>query len=190
MLIPIAAVATNGVIGKDNAMPWDTAENQAMVQEDLARFKALTKGHPIVMGLNTFLSILKRMEEFTGKAKMLPGRTHFVLSSKSIPELKELICSQFPTFEWEASLAKLIFSKSAGAATQRAESLDEEVYIIGGTRVYGDIIPFASKMEITEIDGEFEGDAFFPNIDENIWKREVLPENERQGYRFVTYYRR
>ncbi len=160
-MIIIAAKSANNVIGKDNDLPWD-------VPEDLARFRAITKGHPVIMGHKTYTSILDRV------GKPLPGRPHFVLSRSGFevaPEFSEQVkvCS------------------SLSEAIALAEAIDPESYVIGGEGVFREAIDLADKMELTEIEGDYEGDAFFPDFDESVWNK---TEEKHDGYTFVTYTRR
>lgn len=180
MITIIAAVARNGVIGKDNDLPW-------FIPEDLERFKTLTKGHPIIMGLNTFLGILQRMLDHTGTAKLLPGRKHFVLTSKNMGQIKEILSEKFPELDQAQAMKNLIFCRSIGNAVQRAEALDPNTFVIGGTGVFREALPVAAKMEITEIHSDYEGDVYFPNFDPNRWDKS---EDPREGYSFTTYTRR
>ncbi len=177
MLIIIAAVAANLVIGKQNDLPW-------YLPEDLQRFKELTAGHPVIMGWNTFISILERFRMRTGTAKPLPNRVHFILTSKSNGEIREEILKLYPEFDWEKYQAHLIFCPSLANAVMRAEVLDSQVYVIGGARVFNEAISLAGKMELTELDETFEGDVYFPEFDKSLWKR---TEQRKDGFAFATY---
>nr|AIA15211.1 Dihydrofolate reductase [uncultured bacterium] len=180
MLIIIAAIAANWVIGKDNDLPW-------YYPEDLEHFKNITTGHPIIMGWNTYVSILSRVHKRTGKAKPLPKRMHFVLTSKKAAVIKIELQKLFPGFDQESFSDQVIFCSSFGEAVQRAEVLDKEVYVIGGEKVFETAIRDANAMEITEIDAEYDGDAFFPKFDKSLWNREV---RKRDGFSFVRYTRK
>jgi dihydrofolate reductase len=159
-LVLIAAVAKNGVIGKNNALPWH-------LPEDMKHFKALTTGHAVIMGRKTWESLPERF-------RPLPGRLNIVLTRNS--------------------------SYQADGATV-VNSLDEAVkvgagktaFIIGGAELYAHALSQAQRLELTEIDAAFEGDAYFPAFDRSQW-REVKRESGRTeaglGYAFVTYERR
>jgi dihydrofolate reductase len=160
----IAAVARNGVIGRKNALPWH-------LPADLKRFKALTLGHPVVMGRKTWDSILATL------GKLLPGRTSIVVSrSPSLP----------------AAAAGAIVSASLPAAIAAAGAADE-VFVIGGAEIYALALPEADRLYLTEVDTEPEGDAWFPRFDKSEFvqtTREAGPPEGKLGYDFVTYDRR
>lgn len=152
----IAAVAKNGVIGKDNTLIWH-------LSDDLQRFKALTTGHAIIMGRKTFESL----------PKVLPGRTHYVLTGNPNYRVPEgvILCH---------SVDELLEKLPAG-----------ENFIIGGAAVYKLLFPYADKLELTEIERNYEGDAYFPDFDKTEWKLAASEEREDQKipHRFVTYVR-
>lgn len=133
------------------------------IKEDFKHFKELTTGYPIIMGKNTFLSLPKGP---------LPNRTNIVL-----------------TFEDDNfSHTGIIIKHSLKDALNVGHSLNNIVYIIGGAYVYKQAMKFATKLEITKIDKEYQGDTFFPEIDENIWK--IIKEEKKEGYSFLTYIRK
>ena len=158
MITIIAAVARNRAIGFENKLLY-------WLPNDLKRFKALTTGHTIIMGRNTFESLPKGA---------LPNRRNVVLSrtTKELPS-----CEVFPTLE---------------EALQSCRS-DEDIYIIGGARVYEQAIRFADRLCLTEIDDTpKDADAFFPDYSD--WKvetKETHPKDEKHAfeYAFVDYVR-
>lgn len=150
----IAAVAKNGVIGKDNTLIWH-------LSDDLKRFRALTTGHAIIMGRKTFESL----------PKVLPGRTHYVLTSN--PDYK------VPDGVILCHTVEELFAKLP----------DDDNFIIGGAAVYKLLFPYADKLALTEIEKDYDGDAYFPDFDKTQWK---LVESEEIAdteipHRFVTY---
>jgi dihydrofolate reductase len=126
----IYARAANGVIGRDNAMPWH-------LPEDLAHFKRLTQGWPVIMGRKTWDSLPARF-------RPLPGRTNVVITGQA--------AWQQPGAVKAASLAD--------ALQLCAEA--EQVWIIGGAQIYAQAEPLAERIEVTHIKQDFEGDAFAP----------------------------
>ncbi len=154
----IAAVAKNRAIGFENKLLY-------WLPNDLKRFKALTTGHTIIMGRNTFLSLPKGA---------LPNRRNVVLSrsAKAFPG-----CEVFPSLEKALKSCKD----------------DEQVYIIGGARVYEQAITFADRLCLTEIDDiPQEADAFFPDYsDWHVETKEAHPKDEKHAfeYAFVDYIR-
>jgi dihydrofolate reductase len=131
----IAALAANRVIGRNNALPWH-------LPADLKRFKALTMGHPVVMGRKTHESI--------GKA--LPGRRNLVITRNR---------------GYSAPGCEIVHSLDEVIAACRGA---EEIFIIGGAELYRESLPRAHRLEFTEILAEFEGDATFPDFSPAQWR--------------------
>lgn len=131
----IAAMAANRVIGLNNRMPWH-------LPDDLKRFKALTLGHPLVMGRKTFESL----------GGPLPGRAHFVVSRA--PGLA------LPGATVLASLEAALAAADDGV----------ETFVIGGASVYAQALPGADRLYLTEIRRAYRGDAFFPDFDRTQWR--------------------
>ncbi|MBO7591584.1 MAG: dihydrofolate reductase [Prevotella sp.] len=154
----IAAVAKNRAIGfENNLIYW--------LPNDLKRFKALTTGHTIIMGRNTYLSLPKGA---------LPNRRNVVLSS-TISELPG--CDVYPTLD----------------AALKSCRPDEDIYIIGGARVYEQAISMADHLCLTEVDDTpAQADAFFPDYsDWQVVNKEAHPKDERHAfeYAFTDYER-
>jgi dihydrofolate reductase len=152
----IAAVASNGVIGSNNTLPWQ-------LPEDLKRFKALTLGHPIVMGRKTHESI----------GRPLPGRRNLIVSRK--PDYRAEGC------EVVASLVQ---------ALAACEGTTDEIFVIGGAQIYVEALPLAHRLYLTEIRRDFPGDARFPAIDAGDWRetaREPQVSSGGLAFAFVTY---
>ncbi|GAB4437702.1 MAG: dihydrofolate reductase [Rhodocyclaceae bacterium] len=153
----IAAVARNGIIGAGNRLPW-------RLPEDLARFKALTWGHPVIMGRRTWESL--------GRA--LPGRPNLVVSRSE--RFRAEGARSFPSLE---------------AALEACG--DEPAFVIGGAHLYAAALPLAQRMYLTEIDADFDGDASFPAFDRSEWiERSREPRRTASGlaFAFVLYERR
>ena len=154
----IAAVAKNRAIGFENKLIY-------WLPNDLKRFKALTTGHTIIMGRNTYLSLPKGA---------LPNRRNVVLSS-TISELPG--CDVYPTLD----------------AALKSCSPDEDIYIIGGARVYEQAISIADRLCLTEVDDTpAQADAFFPDYsDWQVVNKEAHPKDERHAfeYAFTDYER-
>lgn len=149
----IAAVARNGVIGADGAMPWH-------LPEDLAHFKRTTMGRTVVMGRRTWDSI----------GRPLPGRRTIVVT-------RQLGWLQ-PGVETAHSLVQAL--SLAGP--------EGEVFVAGGGQIYGEAMPWAQRMLITEVDQLPTGDVRFPRIDMEQW--DETGRDVHEGYAFVTYTRR
>ena len=152
----IAAVAANGVIGSDNALPW-------RLPEDLKRFKALTLGHPVIMGRKTYESI----------GRPLPGRRNIVVTRNA--------AYQTDGCEVVASLAAALAACQGGS---------DEIFVIGGAQIYAEALPLAQRLYLTEIRRAFEGDARFPDWDRAAWKevaREAHRTEDGLEYGFAVY---
>ena len=159
MVSLIVAVSQNGVIGKDNKLPWH-------IPEDLKRFKALTMGHPILMGRKTFESI----------GKPLPGRTNIVITRQQ---------------DFKSCGATVVHSLDEALATcQNAE----EIFVIGGGEIYKQALPFANRIYLTRINQDFLGDTFLFQVDSSLWKETSREDHSADAknlypYSFITYTR-
>ena len=166
----IAAVAKNLGIGLENKLLY-------WLPNDLKRFKALTTGHTIIMGRNTFLSLPKGA---------LPNRRNIVLSRSQ---------SDFPGCECYASLDEALSHCSLDECRQHGIDNDD-IYIIGGASVYTQAMEIADRLCLTEIaDTPQEADAFFPCFSREEWKvasKEAHEADERHAhpYCFVDYLRK
>lgn len=137
--------------------------------EDLKRFKRLTTGHTIIMGRKTFESL----------GRVLPNRKHIVLCNDAEMNIDD------ENVEVIDSIDKI----------EKYENSEEENFVIGGASIYKLLLPKASKLYITKINQEFDGDVYFPEIDENEWKiveREqgIKDEKNPYDYEYITYVRR
>jgi len=159
----IAAVARNGVIGQGNRLLWH-------LPEDLQHFRALTRGHPVIMGRRTWDSLPERF-------RPLPGRRNIVVTRDP---------------DWHAAGAE-----RAASPAQAIESVRDsaQAFVIGGAELYVAALPWADELQLTEIDRDYEGDAHFPTFDAEAFAevareahRAAAPGNLR--FDFVTYRRR
>lgn len=165
-IVLIAAVGRNGVIGRDNDMPW-------RLPTDSKYFKRVTMGRPIVMGRKTFQSI----------GKPLPGRTSVVITRD-------------PGFAVEGVLRAGSLEEAlilAGAVAERDGV--GEIFVAGGGQVYAEALPLASRVELTEVDLAPEGDTVFPPLDPRDWEEtaRVRPDRDARDaadIAFVTFRRR
>jgi dihydrofolate reductase len=157
----VAAVARGGVIGRGGALPWH-------LPEDMARFRKLTMGHPVVMGRRTWDSLPNRF-------RPLPGRRNVVVTRNE---------------RWADDGAE-----RAGSLDDALELLEDasRVFVIGGGELFARALPLADELLLTEIDLEVAGDTFFPS-----WDRDGFEETSREShtssdgtpFSFVTYVRR
>jgi len=156
---PIAR-ARNGVIGKDGGLPW-------RLKSDLAIFRAVTMGKPVIMGRKTWDSLPK---------KPLVGRTNIVLSRDG-------------SFEPKGALVCESFSEAVQIAREQAEEDGvEEVFVIGGASLFELALTRARRLYLTEVDAEPEGDVRLSPIDESRWRevrREDHPASEQDEHPFT-----
>jgi len=164
----IAAISENNVIGKEGKIPW-------RISEDMVRFRGLTKGHPVIMGRKTYLSL-------PDKFRPLPKRPNIVLSRKGFEDDK-----MDHRVKVVRSLDEAL--ECIGEGKPQMEDIDyNDAFIIGGGTVYREALPLAQKLEITHVHQIVEGgDAFFPEIDFSVWREDA--RDDRNGYSFVTYHR-
>lgn len=151
--------------GKNNIIGKDNKLIWSL-PEDKQRFKKLTTGHVIIMGRKTFESL----------GKVLENRKHIVFT-------------QNENFKVEDKNVQIVHSM-----LEIKEYIDnqEENFVIGGAMIYRLLMPYVQKMYVTEINKDFEGDAFFPKIDLNIWKetsreKGTQAESNAFDYDFVIY---
>ncbi len=169
-IVLVAAVARNGVIGRDGGLAWN-------IPEDMAHFKAVTAGGTVIMGRSTWESIPERF-------RPLPGRRNIVLSRQ--PGFAAAGAEVVPTMEAAFALA---------ASPRNGQAAPSAVFVLGGAQIYTAALARASRLELTELQQDFEGDAHFPEG----WRHDFLETERRRvptaapnGFDidFVTYERR
>ena len=148
----IAAMAENRVIGRDNAIPWD-------IPADRKRFRALTLGHPVIMGRKTFESL----------AAPLEGRKNIVVTRQ---------------MDYRAE-GCLIAHDLPSALVMAGEA--DELFICGGGEIYREALPIADRIYLTIVHGSFAGDTFFPEIPELFVEVEREMVDDPLPYSFVLY---
>lgn len=162
----IVAAARNGVIGKDNQLPWH-------LPQDLQYFKALTTGKPIIMGRKTFESI----------GRPLPNRTNIVITRNSDWQNDKLIVC--------GNLADAI--AQAKRVLSLKDNLSAEIMIIGGAEIYRAALPIADRVYLTWINRDVEGDARFPELSQSEWILEKVKAGETnaaESHEFRIYERK
>ena len=163
----IVAIAENGVIGAENAIPWRQ-------KSDMQRLKAMTMGRPIVMGRKTFISFPRRP---------LPGRTNIVITRDADFHATGAIVTH--SVDEALTIAR-------GDALRRSAA---EIAILGGAEIYAATMPLADRLEITEVHASPPGNTLFPAIDPAQWE-EVARERHASGpddqaeFSYVTYRRK
>ncbi len=165
-VIILAAVAENGVIGRDNALPW-------RLRSDMQHFRALTMGKPVIMGRRTFLSI----------GKPLQGRTTIVVSRDRDFTAAGVVVA--PSLD-------AAFAAARGDALRRHA---DAIVVAGGADIYAQALPLTSRLILTRIHRGVAGDAHFPAIDPELWRETAREEHapaegDDCAFAFVTYERR
>ena len=160
-VVAIAAVCANGVIGADGDQPWSHPD-------DFARFKALTRGHVMVMGRKTYDAI--------GRA--LPGRHTIVLTRDR---------------DWRphgkgAETVRTVADLPAALELAGRDWPEAGIAVLGGGQIYRLAMPVTTRLEITEVEAELPGDTTFPAIDPDQWAETA--RTAADGFSWVTYRRR
>lgn len=160
-LIIIAALSEKDrLIGRGDQLPWH-------LPDDLRRFKRLTLGYPLLIGRKTFEAILSQF------GRPLPGRRHIVLT-RSPEKVTHPVAECF------------------GSLPEALDALKDEtkVYIAGGGEIYSATIELADWLELTLVEGDYKGDAYFPEWEHLVGSAFQLVETvPGDGYRFETYKR-
>ena len=153
----VVATDSNNGIGINNTLPWH-------LPEDLAHFKRMTSGHPIIMGRKTFDSI----------GRPLPNRRNIVITRNA---------------EWQHAGVEAVTSLDAAKALVG----DNQAFIIGGAQIYTDTVGQVDRLIVTKIDKSFDCDAFFPAIDPKLWQETAREQHHSEAngydYAYVTYER-
>lgn len=165
-IVFVVAIAENGIIGAGNAIPW-------RLKSDMARFKALTIGKPVIMGRKTFESLPRRP---------LPGRTNIVVTRDA---------------NYRANGAIVTTSAADADAVARGDALRRsvtEIAVIGGAEIFRQWLDRSDRLEITEVHARPEGDTHF-DIDKADWEetariRHPAGPDDSAGFSYVTYRRR
>ena len=164
-VVLVAAVAENGVIGRDGTLPW-------RLKSDMQHFRRLTLGRPVVMGRKTYESI----------GKPLKDRTNIVITRD-------------PTYAPEGVVVAHSLETAKEMARKDAQQRGaDSIAIIGGADVFADSLTSADRLEITLVHASPAGDTFFPAIDGAIWRettrmRQEAAPGDDADVSFITYER-
>lgn len=153
----IAALAANRVIGKDKDLPWH-------LPDDMKFFMQTTSGHHVIMGRRNY-------ESLPAKYKPLPNRTNIVLTRQS---------------DYEAP-GCIVMHDIASAIDHARRAGEAECFIIGGAEIYRLAMPYTTRLYLTEIEAEVEGDTWFPEWNRAEWRetsRTHHPADQRHAYAF------
>ena len=164
MVTLLAAVAANGVIGRDGDLAWRSSD-------DLRHVKAMTMGNVLLMGRRTFDSI----------GRPLPGRRTVVLTRQRDWEHDGVVVAHSPD-------AAVSAAERIAAGLDSGSDAGATVFVFGGGQLYATLMDRADALEITEIHADIDGDVLFPAIDPNLWHE--VARDERDGFAWVSYRRR
>jgi dihydrofolate reductase len=158
----IAALSRNRVIGRDNDLPWK-------LPDDMRFFMETTKGHHVIMGR-------KNYDSLKGKFKPLPDRTNIIITRQK--NLQAPGC--------------IILNDIEAAVDVARKNSETECFIIGGSEIYKLAMPLTTRLYLTEIDADIDGDTFFPAIDKSRWKEvsrthHNADERHKYAFDFVRY---
>lgn len=162
----IVAAAKNGIIGRNNQLPW-------RLPQDLQYFKAITMGKPVIMGRKTYESI----------GKPLPGRLNIVITR------------QVDWRAADGVLVVNSVADAISAAEKSATELvnpPEEAMVIGGAEIYREVLSRVDRVYLTRLDIDVEGDAVFPDLPDNNWCIDSITEGDAQAplkHKFMVYNR-
>ena len=168
----IVAMSENRVIGKDNALPWS-------IKGNLAHFKNMTMGWPCIMGRKTWESLPK---------KPLPGRLNIIVSgtiTQNSEITSSLNSSAISRTEGSTPLREIIILSSLSSAIEYCADY-EKIFICGGESIYKQAMPLATKIDLSLIPGQYDGDTFFPEIDASWIKSDTTSFD---NFSVITYIR-
>jgi len=170
-IIMIAAMSENRVIGKDNAIPWS-------VKGNLAHFKKITMGWPCIMGRKTWESL---------PVKPLPGRLNIIISKTLTDETPDFFLRKEVNDKKEIKEDEnpVIFSSITSAIDYCCNY--KKMFICGGESIYRQAMPYANEIDLTIIPGQYEGDTYFPEIDENCW---LIKNKEKYDMFSINIYKK
>lgn len=156
-IIQIVAIDKHNCIGKNNQLAWH-------IKEDLQHFKALTTEKAIIMGRKTFESL-----------------------GRPLPNRNNIIITQNKGFQATGCMVVHHLDDALTHAKDYANSHHhDEIYIIGGGQIYQKSLDLADILEITHVDLEIDGDAFYPDFNKKftqIWKSDIK-QDEKTGIKF------
>lgn len=162
----IWAMAKNRVIGRDNGLPW-------RLPDDMRHFMDTTMGHPVIMGRRTFESM----------NRPLPGRANIVLTGRA-------------GYAPEGTLVAGSFEEGLDiAGEQCARAGRDTAFVIGGARVYESGLSVATRLHVTWIEADVDGDTWFPEVDWSLWEETSSRSHGADAahdyaFRIATYVRK
>ncbi len=161
----IVAMNQKRIIGYKNKLPWH-------LPEDLKHFSGLTTGHTVLMGRNTFYSL-------PDKYRPLPNRLNVVFSTT-------LTKAELAPSEKEVVIENSVESFFEKVKTNEISIKGDKIWVIGGQKLYSSTVKYWDKLELTMVNGEHEGDTYFPEFEDDF---ELISSKESKNCKFLTYSR-
>jgi len=166
VIVLVAAVGENGVIGRDGKLPW-------RLKSDLKHFRAITWGKPVIMGRKTYQTL----------QRPLPGRTNIVVTRDEKFSAPGVLAA--PTLENALATGR-------GDALRRGAN---EIAVVGGAEIYAQTLPLAQRIALTLVHMRPKGEALFPPVDTEAWEETERSEHsagpdDEAPFAFVSYRRR
>lgn len=159
-IVIIAAMSENRVIGVDGELPWH-------YPKDMQRFKHLTSGNPVIFGRKTHENIV------SSYGSTLPDRTHIVVTtSPNTDSFADDVITAGSVDEAIAAGREICSTTRQGSA----------IYIAGGESIYNQTIDTVDQIELTEIHATYDGDAFFPELDADVWSEIYREEHDEMDF--------
>lgn len=155
MINLIVAIGVNNLIGKDNELPWH-------YKEDLQYFKKTTLNKTVLMGENTFYSIVGR-------------------SGKLLPNRKMVVATFNPDFKYEGV-------EVTHDLVKYLKETKDDVFVIGGAMIYKVALPIVDRLYITHVNKEYEGNVYFPPIDYSLFNK--ISQKDSGDLSFCVYERK
>lgn len=164
-IVLLVAVADNGVIGRNNALPW-------RLSSDLKRFKALSMGKPVLMGRKTYQSI----------GKPLPGRTNIVVTRDPAFNVPGVLVT--------GSVQAAVTAARGDALRRGADA----IMVIGGSDIFAQTMDIADRLEVTHVHAKPKGETILPPIDDKLWRATARSDHpagpqDEASFSYVTYRR-
>lgn len=163
MISMVVATDRNGVIGRENKIPW-------RLRSDLVRLRKLTLGHPVILGRKTYDSMVGYYDK---SGRPMPGKMYIVVTRND---------------QYKSARDNACAVHSVQAALDLAKQFgDEQMFVIGGGAIYSALLPATDRIYLTEVQTEAEGDAHFPELDMSEWvevSREHHAKDEKNEYDF------
>ena len=155
MINLIVAIGKNNLIGKDNTLPWH-------YKEDLKYFKDTTMNKTVLMGENTFWSIVSR-------------------SGKLLPNRKMVVCTLDKSFKYDGV-------EVVNDLISYLKTVKEDIFVIGGSQIYKLSLPYVDRLYITHVNKEYDGNVYFPEINYDLYNK--ISQHDSGDLSFCVYERK